>query len=73
MIYCPLKTNQYGNSKECLQSSCAWWDKSKSCCAILSLAIKANFKEISNIANYITKESNYNEEYCGYGGMQEGL
>lgn len=59
-MYCPLKL-------ECLQGSCAWWDKSKSCCAILSLVIKADFKEISNITNYITKESSHN------GGTQEGL
>ena len=62
MKFCPLKTDSTGNSKECLGSCCAWWDKSKSCCAILSLAIKADFKEI-----------NYNEKYCGYGGVQEGL
>ena len=67
MKYCPLKTDSTGNSKGCLTDLCAWWDKSKSCCAVLSLAIKADFKEISNITNYITKESNHND------GMQEGL
>jgi hypothetical protein len=69
-MYCPLKTNQYGNSKECLESNCAWWDRSKSCCAVLSLAIKADFKEISNITNYITKESDHS---YGYSGLQGGL
>ena len=73
MIYCPLKTNQAGISKECLQSSCAWWDKSKSCCAVLSLAIKADFKEINNVTNYITKEASHNYDYCDYGGLQGGL
>lgn len=70
---CPLRTNQYGNSNECLDTRCAWWDKSKSCCAILSIAIKADFKEVSNITNYITKESSRNYDRSDYSGLQGGL
>ena len=49
MKYCPLKTNQSGISKECLESVCAWWDKSKSCCAVLSIAIKTHFNALELI------------------------
>lgn len=69
-MICPMRTNQYGNCKECIKNECAWWDKSKSCCAVLSLAIKADFKEISNITNYITKNSSCDNDYSG---LQGGL
>ena len=49
MKFCPLKTNQHGVSKECLESGCAWWDKSKSCCAVLSIAIKTHFNALEQI------------------------
>lgn len=72
-MLCPVKTNQHGVSQDCLGSRCAWWDKSKSCCAVLSIAIKMHSQEINNITNYITKESNHNYDYCDYGGLQGGL
>ena len=53
MMYCPLKTNQYGNSKECLESNCAWWDRSKSCCAVLSIAIKVHFNSLNPLEQVI--------------------
>ena len=72
-MLCPIKINEHGVSQNCLETRCAWWDRSKSCCAVLSLAIKADFKEISNSTYYITKESKHDYDCCDYGGLQGGL
>lgn len=52
MKFCPLKNNQYGNSKECLDICCAWWDEQNNCCAILTLAVKSPLQIITQNTNF---------------------
>ena len=46
MLYCPMRTNSNGL---CYQDNCAWWDRSKSCCAVLSIAIKTHFNALEQV------------------------
>ena len=50
MKYCPMRANSNGFMQlECYQDKCAWWDRSKSCCAVLSIAIKTHFNALEQV------------------------